>query len=344
MNLLLSSNAPVFTLKKHFARIGVLMFEGTPPTALDSLPFDPNDLASVMENAVGSFYTDPINVEYDTENSNAVASFPVKSVANRQLASFQHIPASIAEYSDEFNRPVAKIYGEKDDLRQIGDFISRQHASTPYFQSSGDRWDWYLSEYLWTYFEFAKEIEVNQLIMGRGRYQGTTDLTLQFLDPEDGVWKDITLRDLADDLKNIEWSGNYNASYGRLIYGGSYEYKFTFTNPVTAKKLRMRSSNISPVDNPTTMRQMRSVSFGTTTDLSDIERDITPTWGIAYGWNGTLTGDLESKVRNPYFIFEFGDSTDGKDFELSTLTFDPKLTGPQDLTVTPISIKINPLV
>ena len=166
---------------------------------------------------------------------------------------------------------------------------------------------------------------------------------IQFLDPEDGVWKDITLRDLADDLKNIEWSGNYTASYGRLIYGGNYEYKFTFTNPVTAKKLRMRSSSISPDGNPTKLRQMRSVSFGTTTDLSDIERDITPTWGIAYGWTGALLGNLESKVRNPYFIFEFGDSVDGKDFELSSLTFDPKLTGPQDLTVKPISIKINPL-
>lgn len=329
-------------MAKRFNRIGCVLFEGQQPASLEDLPFDVNDLGSVLENAVLSFYTDVNLTVVDSDDHKMVQRYNVKSVSVDQIAHYQQV-SSGEVLALNYNYPSIKMYGEVNDVRPIGDFVSRQHISRPIVHGGTSFWAWYVNGYYWTHFELPKEMEVNEITMYRDRYYGAAALTIQYLDSSTGEWKDITGQGQGDSDLSINWSSVYENDYIKFEYFGNYRYKATFKNPVTTTKLRVRiAGDTSNPANKSVNKYMGSFSVGTTTDLSDLNQDITPTWGIAFGW-ASDTLDEGWQDKNSHFLFSVGSDTNAE-LKLSQATFDPKTIEISTIVDIPLEIKTDDLV
>lgn len=346
MKQLTSTTAGRIFVGKHFQRVAVVLFEGTPPATIEDVPFDVKDLGAVLADAKYAFYTDVFTLT-GNEASNAIdVNYATKSLTREEhISNFQFLPQDVITYNDGYNRPFMKMYGDIDDERSIGDFLSRNSISSGYYGSTGVSFPWYMSERFWTYFEAPKEIEINRLTMSRDRYQGSSRINLQYWDDVEGAWKDITGRDIPDDSYNYNWAGNYTTSWGdTFTYAGNYAYQLTFGNPVTTKKLRIRSGLDAPVEGTSNARLMRNFCISTNTDLSDLDVNITPTWGLAFPWESKLEISDDALVSNLCSLITVGAVGSGSDVELTNTTFDPKYTLPENNMVSNLGFKIKHLV
>jgi hypothetical protein len=345
MQLVLSNKAIVEYFKREYKQLGCLTFEGTTPQSLNDLPFDPANLESAIASSVGSFYTEDVIVIENSANSETLLSYNIEEVPKSQYVSFQYIPRDLLPMREEGTVcAFAKVYVGEDDWRPFGNVIAKQHINTllPVAGGNGGGLVWYLSDYSWTYFEFAKPISIDFLEMTRSRYNGTTKLCLQYYNESTGMWEDITGRGIDESTANLPWSGSPDNEMYKLTYVGGYQYHMEFKNPVTTQKLRIRSAE---VENPTqanaeTFRTMYNFSVTTKTDMTDIERDVTPTWGIAYGWDGTNKRDPSLPYGNPFFIFEIGANGD---LVTNQATFNPRDVDLFDVSSSPMQISTKQL-
>lgn len=354
MEFLFSQTAVASFIKDRMNSVNIALFEGTPPTSLASLPFNPLDVEDVLKNAVLTAVSENVGVTYDPDNKRSLISFDIyDNDLQERYASYQYIPTEALRWNNGYNRPVVKVFTREldgiPDERTIAYMLGRQRLSAPAYGSAGGHYSWGMSEFHWTYFEAPKEILLDELIFTRNRYSGTGDITLQYLDPADGVWKDPTGQGLTENDKNLNWAGNYENEFVDFNYAGTnnntmYPYQVIFKNPVTTKLLRMRSASSPAVpENKSVFRTMYNFSIGTTTDLSDVGRSISPTWGIAYGYKSSRYNLLDIK-KDFYFVFEITSEAEGGDLPLSSLTFDPKEVSLGSLNTQPLSFSIYDMV
>tara|TARA_Y100001963_G_C6774685_1_gene446724 strand:- start:225 stop:1274 length:1050 start_codon:yes stop_codon:yes gene_type:complete len=331
MKPILSCRAVSDYVNTEFKIISCLLFEGEMPTDANNLGFNPKNLGDASRSACLSFFSGVSTDSRDPDTKQISHTFNIVPPSITTQAHFQPIPANLLHSWAEYTKVNARCYIDDENPRNFGAFIAKNQISAPKYGSQGAMNIFYLNTYYWTYFEFTKAIEIKDIHMVRHRYSGTDSVALEYFDEVEEQWKDITGNDIESGRKNIHWSGPLTNSAYSVTYGGTnnhtwYPYRVIFTNPVTAKKIRVRAA-VDANPSPATARDytMYNFSVGTTSDVTDIEREITPTWGIAYG-SLKSEGATENVERNPYCIFSIGSEDSGADLEITQTTFDPKTT------------------
>lgn len=330
MQLLFSSGAVASYINTKMTKFGLLFFEGTPPATLGDIPFDPTNFEAAVKAACCASKGNTRALTYDVENQRLVVEAKQGGYTTQKdhLASFQYVPSEYVIPNTSLNFPVARVYGEDrdgyEDPRSLSYMVDFQHVSALYQSSQGAISAWWPSDYFWTYFEYPEELTFSNFYFARSS-SSSGNLTIQYLDSEDGLWKDITGRGLGEDDRNIYVAfsnrNHYLDQYRVFVYrdGSSnrYTYRIQLDAAVTTKKLRVKVHSTSATAATSRMYSFYNFAVGVSEDLSHLHRTVTPTWGIAYPLY------LLSAADKRFFVFSVSD-TEESDLQLPTATIDPK--------------------
>ena len=329
MQLLFSSGAVASYINGKMTKFGLLFFEGMPPTTLGDIPFDPTDFEAAVKAACCASRGNTRALTYDIENQRLIVEVKQWGYSSQKdhLASFQYVPPEHIIPSTNLNFPVARVYGGDrngfEDPRSLSSMVDFQHVSGLYQSNQGSIAAWWPSDYFWTHFEYPEELTISNLYLARSSSGSSGNLTIQYQDPVDGLWKDITGQGLSEDDRNIyiTYSANSGPGYYTSVYrdGSSrrYTYRLRLGSSITTKKLRFKVHSSSATAETSRTYSFYNFSVGVSEDLSHLHKTVTPTWGIAYPMYRVSEPDKR------FFVFSVSDTEDS-DLQLPAATIDPK--------------------
>lgn len=311
-----------------------LLFEGTPPTSLEDMPFDPMNFRDAIMSAVLklNLYWNEID---DNVNNKVIVEH---NVVNDSLGvvDFRSGSASAIAY----NQIVPRAYCEDGDHRTFYSLLSRQGAFIPKNITSSNKNEYfYFSNYFWTYLEFDKVVSLHALNINFGEGTGYEYFEMEYFDEDLQRWVDMTDPTSEEGYPNVAYNGNNSNHYSVSntdVYVYSWKpnwywrYKYWYVREFriaaspNTKRVRIRTGNIRETRNyeehyHETQTAAR-ISFSTTTNISELKgpKEITPTWGITYG-SGP---NIEGHTANDFYVFTVG--TENADMIISQPTFSPK--------------------